>query len=155
MKIFLNPQIQRQSYLLSPVNPTALTGPDDEDAMLELGEGTHNLDLETVPAAAGTDYRSLMLGACALIVVMTCVSGCACWVRATRRWVRSNALNAHCSCPLFCGFMRRTYIPSEQASISCSPVDRGGNGVIRTGLKDPKVESPRTINAEKFCAKFD
>ena len=85
MKIFLNPQIQRQSYLLSPVNPTALTGPDDEDAMFVLGEGTHNLDLDTVPAAAGPDYRSLMLGACALIVVMTCVSGCACWVRATRR----------------------------------------------------------------------
>ena len=85
MKIFLNPQIQRQSYLLSPVNPTALTGPDDEDAMFVLGEGTHNLDLETVPATAGTDYRSLMLGACALIVAMTCVSGCACWVRATRK----------------------------------------------------------------------
>ena len=83
VKIFLNPQIQRQSYLLSPVNPTALTGPDDEDAMLVLGEGTHNLDLETVPAAAGADYRSLMLGACAVIVAMTCVSGCACWVRAT------------------------------------------------------------------------
>ena len=85
LKIFPNPQIQRPPYLLNPLTPTALAGPADEDDMFVLGEGSHTLDLDTVPADAGPDYRSLMLGACALLVLMTCLTVCACWVRATQR----------------------------------------------------------------------
>ena len=85
LKIFPNSQTQRPPYLLNPLTPTALTGPADEDDMFVLGEGSHTLDLDTVPAEAGPDYRSLMLGACALLVLMTCLTVCACWVRATQR----------------------------------------------------------------------
>ena len=85
LKIFPNSQIQRPPYLLNPLTPTSLAGPAEEEDMFVLGEGSHTLDLHTVPADAGPDYAAIMWSACALLGLMTCLTVCVCGVRATRR----------------------------------------------------------------------
>ena len=124
-------QTPRPSYLSNPLTPTFFVGPADEDDMIVLGDGSHTLDLHTVPADSGPDYAAIMWSACALLGLMTCLTVCVCGIRVSRRWARPQMIpfNQSVLLPPVLRNCASDVLPAKASKVSCFPIDGGGKFV--------------------------